>query len=74
MSEFTKTRTLVGSPNFLAPEVMENYSLGIDNLSAKKNRKWDYFKSDVFSLGLSILSAVKTKNYIPEFHFSGSVL
>jgi serine/threonine protein kinase len=54
LSDLTKTKTMIGTANFLSPQARRCYEVMTGN-SEESLTQWDYFKSDVFSLGLTLL-------------------
>lgn len=52
---------MTGSPMYLSPQI--KYNLDVMEGSKKgKKMEWDFFKSDVFSLGLTLLCTATLKN------------
>jgi hypothetical protein len=49
---------MIGTANFLSPQARRCYEVMTGN-SEESLTQWDYFKSDVFSLGLTLLYTVK---------------
>ena len=49
---------IVGTPNYMSPELFYNYK--INNISKSKYVNW--FKNDIFSLGLTLLHAITLKD------------
>ena len=63
MSDYTKTRTLTGSPIYLSPQIVQHFEKTTYELrNGSKKYEWDFFKSDVVSLGLTLLSATTLKS------------
>ena len=56
LQDFTDTRTMIGTQNYLSPQARHTYNV-MSGITEGDPIEWDVFKSDVFSLGLTILSA-----------------
>jgi hypothetical protein len=48
---------MIGSPLYLSPQMRHNFDI-TEGVKRGEKVSWDFFKADVFSLGLTLLCAV----------------
>lgn len=64
---------MIGTQNYLSPQARHTYNV-MSGITEGESTEWDVFKSDVFSLGLTILSAATCHNVSAMWNLKQDVL